>query len=83
MHNSYIHAIKDKLFTILLFVESSVDSEEHFPSSCVLHLTLVVTKILLSHTREAHSVGPIISCFDMTSGALFGPVEREPILSKL
>ncbi len=68
------------LRTCLLYVESCVDSEDHF--LCLLHLTLVVTKVLLTHTLEGHSVG-LISCLDLTSGALFGPVEGETTLSKL
>ena len=62
----------------LVFVESSVDSEDHFP--CLFHLTSVVTKVLLTGTLEGEYIG-FTGSLDLTSGALLGPVEGELILS--
>ena len=61
-------------------VESSVDNEDH--SSCLLHLTSVVTKVLLTDILEGENIGFEFTGY-LTSGALLGLVEGEIILSKL
>ncbi len=61
-----------------IFVESCVDSEDHFPS--LLHLTLVVAQVLLTHTLEAHNVGLAgISWRLCVVNSHFAPIERESL----
>ncbi len=72
--------------TELAFVESSVDSEDHyhFSSLHLLHLTLVVAQVLLTHTLEGEHVGlAVISWRLCVVNSHFAPIERESLLQRL
>ena len=63
---------------IFRMVQRPIDCEDHFP--CLLHFTLVKTKVLLTDTLKDEYIG-FSSCVYLVFGALLGPVKGEVIFS--
>ena len=62
----------------LIPVESSVEGENNPPF--LLHLTPIVTKVLLTSILKFEDIGVFI-CLDLMLGAFLCPMERKIILS--